>query len=88
MVRGRAPVGRRRPGPAPLRGARTQPFIAALRHEGMTAPCVLDGRMGSAASRARVEQAPAPTLEPGDIVVMESPGSHRAPRRVRRDPGR
>ncbi|MDF1585027.1 IS630 family transposase [Marinimicrococcus flavescens] len=54
-------------------------FIVALRHDRITAPCVQGGPEGGAAFRAWVEQSLAPTLAPGDILVMDNLSSHKAP---------
>jgi transposase len=43
----------------------------------MTAPMVLDGPMDRPAFLAWVEQMLAPTLEPGDIVVMDNLPAHK-----------
>ena len=43
----------------------------------MTAPMTLDGAMHGAAFLAYVEQVLAPTLKPGDIVVMDNLNVHR-----------
>ena len=43
----------------------------------MTAPMVLDGPMNGEAFRAYVEQVLAPTLEPGDVVIMDNLPAHR-----------
>ncbi len=51
-------------------------FIAALRHDGLTEPCVLDGGINGVRFLACVEQALAPTLRPGDIVVMDNLTAH------------
>lgn len=56
----------------------TLTFLAALRHDGITAPCVLDGPINGRSFRAYVEQILAPTLWPGDIVVMDNLGSHKS----------
>ncbi len=48
-----------------------------LRLEGMKAPMILDGAMHGAAFLAYVEQVLAPTLSPGDIVVMDSLPVHK-----------
>ena len=56
---------------------KTTTFVGALRLSGMTAPMVLDGAMHGAAFLAYVEQALVPTLEPGDIVVMDNLPTHR-----------
>ncbi len=76
-LRGWAPVGARLPGSAPFRSARTLTFVAALRHDGVTAPWVLDGPINGASFLVYVEHVLAPTLAPGDIVVMDNLGSHK-----------
>jgi len=43
----------------------------------MTAPMVLDGAMDGPAFLAWVEQMLAPTLEPGDMVVMDNLPAHK-----------
>ena len=43
----------------------------------MTAPMVLDGAMDGPAFQAWIEQMLAPTLEPGDIVVMDNLPAHK-----------
>ena len=56
---------------------RTMTFLAALRHDRITAPCVIDGPINGESFRAYVEQVLVPTLQPGDIVVMDNLGSHK-----------
>ena len=55
----------------------TMTFLAALRHDAITAPMVIDGPINGESFRAYVEQALIPTLKPGDIVVMDNLGSHK-----------
>lgn len=43
----------------------------------MTAPMVLDGPMNSDAFEAYVDQVLAPTLQPGDVVVMDNLAPHK-----------
>lgn len=57
-------------------------FLAALRHDRITAPLVLDGPINGDAFVAYVEQVLTPTLTPGDVVVMDNLGSHKS-RKVR-----
>lgn len=57
---------------------KTTTFVGALRLEGMTAPMVLDGAMHAAAFLAYVEQVLIPTLNPGDIVIMDNLSSHKS----------
>lgn len=56
---------------------KTTTFVGGLRLSGMTAPMVLDGAMNGPAFLAWVEQALAPTLAPGDIVVMDNLPAHK-----------
>ena len=51
--------------------------MAALRCEGIDAPCVFDGPINGASFKAYVEQVLAPALRPGDVVVMDNLGSHK-----------
>lgn len=53
-------------------------FIAGLRCDGICAPYVLDGPINAVSFRAWVEQCLVPTLKPGDIVVLDNLGSHKA----------
>jgi hypothetical protein len=59
---------------------RTLTFIAALRRDRITAPCVFDGPINGVCFRAYVEQVLVPTLKPGDIVIMDNPAATK-PRR-------
>jgi transposase len=52
-------------------------FLAALRHDQITAPFVLDGPINGESFTAYVQHILVPTLRPGDIVVMDNPGSHK-----------
>lgn len=74
MVRlnGRAPRGVRVIGTVPLGTWQTITFVAALRHNKMTAPMVVEGAMNAEMFLAYVEQCLVPTLRRGDIVVMDN----------------
>ena len=56
---------------------KTMTFLAALRSDGITAPCVIDGPVNGKSFLAYVEQILVPTLKPGDIVIMDNLGSHK-----------
>jgi transposase len=56
---------------------KTTTFVAALRATGLVAPLVLDGPMNGECFLAYVQQFLIPTLQPGDIVVMDNLTSHR-----------
>ena len=79
MIRlyGRCPRGERLVGAVPHGHWRTTTFIAGLRQSGVIAPMVLDGPMTGAAFRAYIEQALAPALKPGDVVVMDNLAAHK-----------
>jgi transposase len=57
---------------------RTLTFLAALRHDRVDAPCVLDGPINGRSFRAYVEQLLVPTLRSGDLVIMDNLGSHKS----------
>src|SRR5436853_2954083 len=79
MVRlgGRAPRGVRLIGHVPLGEWHTITFVAALRHNKMSAPMVIDGPMTGEMFRAYVEQCLVPTLRRSDIVVMDNHRVHK-----------
>jgi transposase len=74
---GRSPLGERLVAAAPHGHWRTTTFIAGLRQTGILAPLVLDGPMTGIAFRAYVEQALAPALAPGDVVVLDNLAAHK-----------
>jgi len=56
----------------------TMTFIAALRHDGITAPCVFDGPINGERFLAWVRQFLVPTLKPGDVVILDNLSSHKS----------
>src|SRR3546814_5908503 len=56
---------------------KTTTFVAGPRHDRIDAPYVIDGPMTGELFRAYVEQFLAPTLAPGDIVVMDNLPAHK-----------
>lgn len=74
---GRAPRGERLRASVPHGHWKTTTFIGGLRLSGMTAPMVLDGPMTAAWFLAYVEQILAPTLSPGDIVILDNLAAHK-----------
>jgi len=56
---------------------KTTTFVGALRLTGITAPMVLDGAMTAAWFLAYVEQVLAPTLQSGDVVIMDNLPAHK-----------
>lgn len=77
-LRGWGVKGKRLRGFAPHGHWRTMTFLAALRCDQLTAPCVFDGPINGECFRAYVDQILVPTLKPGDIVVMDNLGSHKS----------
>lgn len=77
-LRGRAPIGERCVAPIPHGHWKTTTFVAALRFSEMSAPMTLDGPMDGAAFLAYVEQVLAPTLNRGDIVIMDNLPAHKS----------
>jgi transposase len=75
---GRCARGQRLVAKAPFGRWRTLTFLAALRCDQLTAPCVIDGPINGASFRAYVEQVLVPVLAQGDIVVMDNLGSHKS----------
>lgn len=76
-LRGWGVKGQRLPARVPHGHWKTMTFLAALRHDRIDAPCVFDGPINGESFLRYVEQFLAPTLKPGDIVVMDNLGSHR-----------
>jgi len=74
---GRCPRGERLVSAVPNGHWHTITFVGALRHDRFTAPCVFDGPMNAECFRAYVEQCLAPTLRPGDIVILDNLSSHK-----------
>jgi transposase len=77
-LRGWAPRGRRLPTKVPHGRWKTMTFLAALRHDRIEAPWLLEGPIDGESFRLYVEKVLLPTLRPGDIVIMDNLGSHKA----------
>ena len=56
---------------------KTTTLVAGLRMTGMVAPMVLDGPINGDWFEAYIDQILAPTLKPGDIVIMDNLSSHK-----------
>jgi transposase len=76
-LRGWAPRGHKLVAKVPHGHWRTLTFLAALRHNRIEAPCVIDGPINGESFLAYVEQVLVPTLGPGDIVIIDNLGSHK-----------
>lgn len=74
---GRCARGLRLLAPVPHGHWKTTTLIAGLRSTGITAPYVLDGPVNGEIFLAYVEQILAPTLSPGDILILDNLRSHK-----------
>ena len=77
-LRGRAPKGERLPGAAPFGHWHSQTFIAALRCHGLTAPWLIEGAMDRDAFDIYIETQLAPTLQAGDVVILDNLKVHES----------
>ena len=77
-LRGWAERGTRLLTKVPFGHWNTMTFIAALRHDRIEAPWVLDRPVNGERFRAYVEHILVPTLRPNDLVVMDNLGSHKS----------
>lgn len=76
-IRGWSKRGTKLVAKAPFGHWKTLTFLAALRHNRIDAPCVLDGPINGQMFTAYIEQFLVPTLSPGDIVIMDNLGSQK-----------
>jgi transposase len=74
---GRAPRGRRVDGAVPHGHWKVMTLTAAVRLGGVGGCLVLDGAVDAMAFETYVERVLAPTLRPGDVVVMDNLSSHK-----------
>jgi len=74
---GRAKCGRRVIGRIPWGHWKTMTFVAALRQDAIKAPFAIDCAMNGPIFVEYLRQCVAPTLEPGDIVVIDNLPAHK-----------
>jgi len=79
-LRGWGPCGKRLLAKVPHGRWKTTTFLAALRHDRIEAPWLIDGPIDGESFAVYVEQVLCPTLKPGDIVVMDNLASHKSAR--------
>lgn len=77
-LRGRSRRGTRLRARAPFGRWGTQTFIAALRCDGLTAPWVIPGAINKAAFEVYIATQLAPTLSPGDVVILDNLSAHKS----------
>ena len=76
-LRGWGPRGERLPAKAPYGHWNTMTFLAALRHDRIDAPWLIDGPINGERFLLYIEEVLVPLLKPGDIVIMDNLGSHK-----------
>jgi transposase len=76
---GRSPRGARLRDHAPCGHWETHTLVMGLRLSGLTAPAVFDGPIDQPSFLAYVEQVLAPSLGPGDVVVLDNLAVHKHP---------
>jgi DDE superfamily endonuclease len=82
-LRARAPRGERAYGKVPRNRGKNETLIASITFEGAVgASMTIEGATDTAAFEAYVEHFLAPTLEKGQVVVLDGLGAHR-PQKVR-----
>lgn len=77
-LRGRARRHQRLRARAPFGHWQTQTFIAALCCDGLTAPWIINGPMNRRMFDLYVETQLAPTLQKGDVVILDNLASHKS----------
>jgi putative transposase len=82
-LRGWSPRGERLNAKVPYGHWNTMTFIAALRHDRIEAPWLLDRPINGDCFLAHIENVLAPTLRRGDVVIADNLQSHK--RRAVRD---
>ncbi len=76
-LRGWAPRGKRLLSKAPYGHWNTMTFIAALRHDRIAAPWLLDRPINRERFLLYIQKVLAPTLRPSDVVIADNLSSHR-----------
>lgn len=79
-LRGRSPKGKRCRASVPHGHWKTTTLVAGLRLDGITAPGVIDGAMDGDLFTLYAEHFLAPTLNKGDIVILDNLSAHKVTR--------
>jgi transposase len=74
---GRAPVSRRCASAIPHGHWQTSTFIAALRHESIEAPFLIEGAVDAEVFTAYLEHVLCPRLREGDTVILDNLSTHK-----------
>jgi transposase len=76
----RAPKGERARGSVPRNRGKNMTLIASLSLEGIGASMILEGGVNAPVFETYVEQVLAPSLQPGQVVVMDNLSVHKVAR--------
>ena len=74
---GRCPVGQRCLGTVPHGHWQSSTFIAALRHESITAPFLVEGAVDAEVFTVYLEQVLCPQLREGDTLILDNLSTHK-----------
>ena len=74
---GRAAVGERLVDAVPFGHYKRVTLVSALRRDGLSAAMTIDGSMTGDRFVAYVEQVLLPTLQPGDVVILDNLSAHK-----------
>lgn len=79
-LRGRSPKGERLVADAPFGKWQTQTFVAGLRCDELVAPWIIEGAMDGRIFDIYIRTQLAPSLERGDVVILDNLNVHKSPR--------
>jgi transposase len=79
-LRGRSLKGERLMADAPFGKWRTQTFVAGLRCHELVAPWIIEGAMDGRTFDIYIRTQLAPSLERGDVVILDNLNVHKSPR--------
>ena len=78
-LRGRAPRGKRLHAKSPFGHWHTTTMIASIRLNGSSATMAIEGATDTEVFHEYVRQVLCPTLQPGDIVILDNLTPHKSP---------
>jgi transposase len=74
---GRSPVGQRCHSAEPHGHWQSSTFLAALRHDRLTAPFFIEGAVDAEVFTAYLQHVLCPELERGDVVILDNLSTHK-----------
>jgi transposase len=76
-LHGRCPIGQRCLSAVPHGHWQSSTFIAALRHEGIAAPFLVEGAVDAEVFTVYLEQVLCPQLREGDTLILDNLATHK-----------